>query len=173
MDAVPKVGDKHHFFDDGKIKESRHYIAEVLEVITPEEAENVVFDLIEYDDWDKELKDWRIKKPINKTLYEIWREEVDGHRQGDKPWILVKSDHFKPNAPWLYEEETDFFVKCSIPEYDELPIWFVRDIDGGWFSMDTEKTWMSGLLMPIEFDWEEYLLQQEKEIQEWLNKHKK
>ena len=38
MEPVPKIGDKHHFFDDGKMNESRHYIAEVLSVITPEEA---------------------------------------------------------------------------------------------------------------------------------------
>lgn len=41
MEPIPKVGDKHNFFDDGKLRESRHYVAEVLEVITPEEAKNV------------------------------------------------------------------------------------------------------------------------------------
>lgn len=30
MQAVPEVGNKHSFFDDGKMRESRHYFAEVL-----------------------------------------------------------------------------------------------------------------------------------------------
>jgi hypothetical protein len=46
----------------------------------------------------------------------------------------------------LYAEETDYFVKCSIPKYDENDIWFVRTINGGWFSLNTVNTWMAGRL---------------------------
>lgn len=40
-----------------------------------------------------------------------------------------------------------FFVECEIPGYDEAnTIWFVRTIQGGWFSMDVQNTWQSGSL---------------------------
>ena len=48
MEPVPNIGDKHHFFDDGKMKESRHFIAEVLSVITPEEAKQINIGSTEY-----------------------------------------------------------------------------------------------------------------------------
>jgi hypothetical protein len=49
-------------------------------------------------------------------------------------------------APWLYAEETDYFIKCSIPDYDKNDVWFVRTVDGGWFSLNTVNDWMSGIL---------------------------
>ena len=30
--------------------------------------------------------------------------------------------------------------------YDENTIWFVRTVQGGWFSMDVQNTWQSGSL---------------------------
>lgn len=145
MEPVPKIGDKHHFFDDGKMRESRHYIAEVLSVITPEEAKQTTIARTEY--YQNE------PYTFTQSLYERWVEEVNDHRQGEHPWVLVDSEHFKPNAPWLYEETTDYFIECSIPEYDTDSIWFVRTIKGGWFSIDTTHSWMSGKLMPIDFNW--------------------
>ena len=47
MQAVPKVGDVHSFFDDGKRNESRHYKAEVLRVIPVEEGKKINFSLWE------------------------------------------------------------------------------------------------------------------------------
>lgn len=151
MEAVPKIGDKHHFFDDGKKRESRHHIAEVLEVITPDEAKNVMLNRQEYSYESDSFYQQQI------SLYDRWVEEVNDHRQGERPWILTDKLHFKPNAPWLYEETTDYFVKCSIPTYDEDDVWFVRTIEGGWFSIESTHDWMGGSLMPIEFNWEEYL----------------
>ena len=72
MEPIPKVGDKHNFFDDGKLRESRHYIAEVLEVITPEEAKNVQIIKNECDGHG-------LIYPVTLTLHQIWREEVDIH----------------------------------------------------------------------------------------------
>ena len=37
---VPQVGEKLHFFDDGKLQNNRHYIAECTKILTPEEAKN-------------------------------------------------------------------------------------------------------------------------------------
>lgn len=160
VDKVPKVGDKHHFFDDGKMSESRHYIAEVVDVITLEEAKNINITLVDGSD-----------EPQVYTLYELWEDEVNEHRQGEYPSILVDKEHTKPFAPWLYEETTDFLVKCSIPNYEEDFVWFARTIDGGWFSFNTTSTWMSGRLKPIDFDWEQYKENERKEIEEWMKKY--
>jgi hypothetical protein len=173
LQEVPKVGDKHSFFDDGKMCESRHYMAEVLRVITPDEAKQITFNLINYDDWNSDLQDYNIKENITKTLYEVWREEVDAHRQRDCFTVLTDGAKTTPGSPWCYAEETDFFIECSIPKYDEHTIWFVRHVSGGWFSMDIQQSWMSGTLMPIDFDFNEYLIEEEKAWKEWLEKNKK
>ena len=126
MHDVPKVGDVRHFFDDGKIKESRHFMATIIEVIPFKKA--------------------------NQKLKKIWKKER---------WSCY----------WLYAYETDYFVKASIPKYDEKPIWFVRTKDGGWFSIDYNGWWMSGRLMDASFNWEEFLEEQEREIEEFRKKH--
>ena len=38
---LPIVGKEYHFFDDGKISNSRHYIAKVIELIPIEEAKKI------------------------------------------------------------------------------------------------------------------------------------
>lgn len=45
LKPIPKIGSSYHFFDDGKIRESRHYIATVLDVITPEQTKNIGNDI--------------------------------------------------------------------------------------------------------------------------------
>lgn len=47
---------------------------------------------------------------------------------------------------FLYAPTTDFFIKCSIPHYDEEFVYFVRDRKGDWFSIDFPHWWMSGIL---------------------------
>lgn len=46
MLPVPKVGEVRHFFDDGKIRESRHFIATITDVIpfkkTPQKIKKVI-----------------------------------------------------------------------------------------------------------------------------------
>ena len=45
-----------------------------------------------------------------------------------------------------------------------MPIWFTRTKDGGWFSIDFMGWWMSGRLMDVGFDFEEW----KKEVEmEW------
>jgi hypothetical protein len=106
---VPTVGEVRHFFDDGKIRESRHYMATVTEVIP--------------------------FKRVPQKLKKAWRKER---------W----------DCYWLYAYETDYFIKCKIPKYDEKPIYFARTQDGGWFSFDYGTWWMSGRMMESDFDWE-------------------
>lgn len=134
LKPIPKIGNSYHFFDDGKIKESRHYIATVLDVITPEQTKNIMFSRVD-DEVSFEI-----------SLYEIWRNEIDDHRQSTNFKVIAAGVSMEVGAPWLYAEETDYFIKCSIPEYDENDVWFVRTVNGGWFSLDTNSWWMSGEL---------------------------
>lgn len=46
----------------------------------------------------------------------------------------------------LYANSTDYFVECSIPKYDDGFVYFVRDKNDDWFSIDYPHGWMSGLL---------------------------
>jgi hypothetical protein len=166
MQPVPNIGDKHSFFDDGKMSESRHYIAEVLRIITPEEAKTIVFEITHYDMLNNVSQ-------VHESLYDIWRNEVNGHRQSENFTVLSEGADTSPGAPWCYAEETDYFVECSIPKYDEHTIWFVRHVNGGWFSMDIQQGWMSGRLMPVEFNFDEYLQKEKEEWEQWLAKHRK
>lgn len=126
MLPIPKVGEVRHFFDDGKVKESRHYMATITEVIPYKRA--------------------------SQKLKKVWKKER---------WSCY----------WLYAYETDYFIKASIPKYDEKSIWFVRTKDGGWFSIDYNGWWMSGRLMAADFNWEEYKAELERELEELRNKH--
>lgn len=134
LKPIPKIGSSYHFFDDGKIRESRHYIATVLDVITPEQTKNIMFSRAD-DEVSFEI-----------SLYEIWRNEIDDRRQDTNFKVIAAGVSMEVGAPWLYAEETDYFIKCSIPEYDENDVWFVRTVNGGWFSLDTNSWWMSGEL---------------------------
>lgn len=49
-------------------------------------------------------------------------------------------------ADFLYAPITDFFIKCSIPKYDDDFVYFVRDKSDEWFSIDYPHGWMSGVL---------------------------
>lgn len=86
---IPKVEDKHHYFDDGKISRARHGECIILEVIPFSKISEVILDL--------------------------WKKEVgECHR--------------------LYNSTTDYFIKASC-EDDPNDMYFVRTLDGGWFSM--------------------------------------
>lgn len=56
------------------------------------------------------------------------------------------------DCDWIYKKDesgnnvTDIFIECSIPKYDDNNIWFVRTVDGGFFSIDIQSNWQSGVL---------------------------
>lgn len=50
------------------------------------------------------------------------------------------------NTSGLYAETTDYFVACSIPNYDKNMIWFTRTPYGEWLSMGIQSCWQSGTL---------------------------
>ena len=50
------------------------------------------------------------------------------------------------NCSWIWNGDTDYFIGCYIPEYDNNLIWFARTKYGTWFSMDIQSNWQGGLL---------------------------
>ena len=74
-----------------------------------------------------------------------------------------------PNHDWLYETETDYFVECSCPVYDDNNLWFVRTKnDGGWFSMDIQSWWQGGRL-DVDGKIFENIIQEVKEHPQWYD----
>ena len=116
---IPQVGEKLHFFDDGKSGDSRHYLAIVTHVLTKEQMKQIYFDNTCTDGiyTDNPITNWLGVWEYNKTEYD-----------------------------WIFAEDTDFFVGCAIPEYDDHIIWFARKKDGGWFSFDAQTSWQGGFL---------------------------
>lgn len=118
---LPIVGQKYHFWDDGKTSTSRHYICKCERIVTSEEAKSIIVTVPEwnFDFNENEFNDI--------SLYDHWKIEVYNH-------------------DWLYAEDTDYFVECSCPKYDEDNLWFIRTKDGGWFSMNVQNSWQGGRL---------------------------
>lgn len=122
LKEVPKVGKEYHFFDDGKVTPSRHYIAIINEIIPIESTKKIIISTPrDYDvDTGKNIF-------VDLSLYDIWEDEMK-------------------YIDWIFAKETDYIIKASIPKYDEDPIYFARTKDGGWFSMDTTNWWQGGRL---------------------------
>lgn len=66
------------------------------------------------------------KECNNKVLLETWAMEVQA-------------------CEWLYATATDYFVKAE-SDFDKNPLYFVRTLDGGWFSIDFPGYWMGARL---------------------------
>ncbi len=62
----------------------------------------------------------------NKVLLETWAMEVQAYE-------------------WLYATATDYFIKAE-SDFDENLLYFVRTLDGGWFSIDFPGYWMGARL---------------------------
>lgn len=58
---------------------------------------------------------------------------------------------------WIWNKTTDYIIACDIKDYDKNLIWFARTVDGGWFSMDVDKSWQGGRL-DIDGELEDYLV---------------
>lgn len=121
LKPLPEVGKFYHFWDDGKVSTSRHYICKVERIITIEEAKNIIVQVPEYD-WDN-----KENITINMTLYDKYQEQALNH-------------------DWLYVIDTDYLVEISCPVYDKYNLWCARTKDGGWFSLDIQSWWQGGRL---------------------------
>lgn len=62
----------------------------------------------------------------------------------DEDLLKAWQEHVK-ECGFLFEEFTDYFI-VAISDYDPNPLYFVRTIDGGWFSIDYPTTWMGARL---------------------------
>ena len=58
---------------------------------------------------------------------------------------------------WIWNNTTDYIIACDIKDYDKNLIWFARTVDGGWFSMDVDKSWQGGSL-DVDGELEDYLV---------------
>ena len=58
---------------------------------------------------------------------------------------------------WIWNKTTDYIIACDIKDYDNNLIWVARTVDGGWFSMDVDKSWQGGRL-DIDGEREDYLV---------------
>ena len=58
---------------------------------------------------------------------------------------------------WIWNKTTDYIIACDIKDYDNNLIWFARTVDGGWFSMDVDKSWQGGCL-DVDGKLEDYLV---------------
>ena len=98
---LPEIGKEYHIFDDGKIRESRHYMCKIIEIIPFTECKD-------------------------QDLLGAWKNEVE-------------------ECYWLFSPETDYFVKAT-SSFDDNPLYFVRTLSGGWFSIDYPNWWMGAKL---------------------------
>lgn len=130
---VPEVGKFYHFWDDGKTSPSRHYICKVEELVTVKQAKKIILE-------ENCIEDYPL------SLYDIWRFQIDQHRQGENVKHIGNGASTETGAPWLYAEDTDYFIKISCPKYDKDSIWAVRTVWGGYFTMDTTNWWQGGTL---------------------------
>lgn len=66
----------------------------------------------------------------------------------DKVPDFVKEaiDEERSSCDWLYKPTTDKVIRCSIKDYDENDIWFIRTKEDGWFSINIQSGWQSGCL---------------------------
>ena len=121
LEPIPEVGKYYHFFDDGKLSPSRHYICRVERLLSKEEANDIMVDVPYWNSMTNE------NETVTITLFEKWQEE-------------------KEDVDFLYSEDTDYFVELSCPEYDNNNLYAVRTQDGGWFTLDVQSFWQTGSL---------------------------
>lgn len=103
---IPEIGKEYHFFDDGKKSHSRHYICKCKRVITPEEANGIIFDL---DDGKT-------------TLYDIWKDE-----SSKCDFLFAKeTDVFVEVSCQNYDENNLWAVRTKDGG------WFTLDVQSSW-----------------------------------------
>lgn len=121
-----KPGNRYHFFDDGKLSPSRHYIATIKRVLTGKEAKKMVI---------------KGRDGIEQSLYAWW--EMD---RIDCPWVFkVETEYFlEIEIPGYGKNEIHYAVQANSGDWFTLGI--DCEFDGG--SLD-----ISGDLFNT---WEEY-----------------
>ena len=124
---VPVVGTNLKFFNNGEISKLRIYNAKVTYIIYKDSAKNYK---LEFTD------------KTSKNLYDFWQDEINNHINIKNFQVLP----YKIGEPWLYARNTDFFVFCDIPEYSDLSVIFVRDVENRWISLGYPRHFDRGVL---------------------------
>lgn len=130
----PEIGKEYHFWDDGKISPSRHYICKVIDIISLEQAKEIMLEFTQFNpmcDYFNQHFKGKIDEENNifpkMSLYDIW---------------MCQKEFYD----WIFANETSYFVKISIPTYDDNDLYCVQMKDGGWFSLDIQSSWQGGVL---------------------------
>lgn len=113
LKRVPKIGEILPAFDDGKIRPSRLFETEIIDIIPFEEAND-----IEVYGIDKDFTE--------ATGDVIYRDDINLI----EAWMIEKKDIY-----WLFADETDYFIRARVVGDVEEDQWFARTKYGGWFSM--------------------------------------
>lgn len=117
---LPKVGDILPCYDDGKVRPSRLYKVEVVDVIPFEEGLKREFETV-VDDYYGNTR--FIKAPLSMA------------------WERAYKD-----TDWIYNEATDYFiVTTNGNEYEPYEV-FARTKNGGWFSFPIKNYMTAGEL---------------------------
>lgn len=114
LQSVPEVGKEYHIFDDGKVKPSRHYLAKVVNIISPEDAYEIT------------------------DLYNTWEEQIK-----ECNWLFAKETDFFVVAESDYDKSLIYFVRTTDGGWfsiDYPSCWMGArlDIDGSLYKNMTE-----------------------------------
>lgn len=116
------VGKTFHFFDDGKKSEARQYYATVVNLLTPSQAKEKLFEFNSTED------------NSSKKLTSLYNE-----------WLYAKKEH-----NWLFDEETPYFIVCTIKGYsgnDNDLFYFVKKKNSNnYFNFDFKDDYWEGEL---------------------------
>ena len=130
----PEIGKEYHFWDDGKVSPSRHYICKVVDIISLEQAKDIMLEFTQY-------------YPITNYFYEHFNGVID-EENGIFPKMSLYDIWMcqKENYDWFLADETPYFIKISIPTYDDNDLYCAYMKNGGWFSLDIQSGWQGGVL---------------------------
>lgn len=114
LKRVPKIGEILPAFDDGKVRPSRLYETEIIDIIPFEKA--------------KDIKVYGIDQDFTDALGEvIYRDDIS---------LIDAWERDKEEIYWLFADETDYFVRAKVVGDVYEDQWFARTKCGGWFSME-------------------------------------
>jgi hypothetical protein len=85
LQPVPEVGKEYHIFDDGKISPSRHYIANIVDVLPFEKVVNP-----------------------ESALYKAWEENI-----AECYWLFAQETDYFVKAESNYDSNPLFFVRTK------------------------------------------------------------
>lgn len=122
----PEIEKEYHFWDDGKVSPSRHYICKVVDIISLEQAKDIMLEFTQFD-YMCDYFSPPFEEVIKMSLYDIWMYQ-------------------KESCDWVFADETPYFVKISIPTYDDNDLYCACMKGGGWFSLDIQSGWQGGVL---------------------------